>query len=188
MAFPFLGLISSTISFSKLAGGPASSLRRGGIVRGMPSVRYFLAFLSTAVVGARMQSDTAGAAQDRGRTVEELERELAEAHRREAATAEVLRVISRSLTEAKPVFDIIAASALQLVRAQYVRWSYDGELQHLVALDDSNPDVVEAIRRAFPRRLDDRYSTGRAILSRRPFRSLTCSRTRPMSSRASSKS
>ena len=114
-----------------------------------------------------MQSDTAGAAQDRGRTVEELERELAEAHRREAATAEVLRVISRSLTEAKPVFDIIAASALQLVRAQYVTVVlYDGELQHLVALNNSNPDVVEAIRRAFPRRLDDRYSTGRAILSR----------------------
>jgi two-component system, NtrC family, sensor kinase len=53
-------------------------------------------------------------------SVEELRRELDEAHRREAATAEVLRVISRSVSEAKPVFDIIAGSALRLVNAQYV--------------------------------------------------------------------
>ena len=50
-------------------------------------------------------------AQARGHTVEELQQELSEAHRREAATAEVLRVISRSLTETQPVFDIIATSA-----------------------------------------------------------------------------
>src|SRR5262245_58341573 len=116
-----------------------------------------------------MQSDTspAGPHQDGEPTIDELKRELAASHRREAATAEVLRVISRSLTEAQPVFDIIATSALQLVGAQYVGVVlYDGELQHLVALNNSNPEGIEAIRRAFPRRLDDRYSTGRAILSR----------------------
>ena len=48
---------------------------------------------------------TAGANHDRGRTVEELERELDEANRREAATADVLRVISKSPSDVQPVFE-----------------------------------------------------------------------------------
>jgi hypothetical protein len=44
---------------------------------------------------------TAGAHRDRGRTVEELERALTEAHRRVSATAEVLRVIGSSPTDVR---------------------------------------------------------------------------------------
>src|SRR5215813_5790152 len=46
---------------------------------------------------------TAGPDQDRARTVEELRRELNAAHRREAATAEVLRIISRSAFDLQSV-------------------------------------------------------------------------------------
>ena len=113
---------------------------------------------------------TSGVEQELGRKVEELTRELDEAHRREAATAEVLRVISRSMSEAKPVFDIIAASALRLVNAQYVGvMVYDGEVLHLAALHNSNPEAAEAIRRAHPRRPDDSSSAGRAIRFRGPI-------------------
>src|SRR5262245_885675 len=104
-----------------------------------------------------------------GRKVEELRRELDEAHRREAATAEVLRVISRFASDANPVFDIIAGSALRLVNAQYVGVVlYDGEVLHLAALHNSNPQAAEAIRRAHPRRPDDSSSVGRAIQFRGP--------------------
>src|SRR5262245_60989835 len=88
---------------------------------------------------------TSSVEQELGRKVEELRRELDEAHRREAATAEVLRVISRSVGEAKPVFDIIARSALGLVNAQHVGVVlYDGEVLELAALHNSNPEAAEA--------------------------------------------
>src|SRR5262245_18170245 len=94
-------------------------------------------------------------------------RELQESLEYQTAISNVLNVISRSPDRLQPVFENIAASALQLVSAQYVGIvAYDGELQHLVALDNSNPEGAEAIRRNFPRRLDDRFSTSRAILSR----------------------
>ena len=116
-----------------------------------------------------MQSEisTAGAAQDRGRTVEELERELSEAHRREAATAEVLKVIRSSPTDVQAVFDTIVRSAVLLCDAVYgsaVR--FDGKLMHLVAKYNYTPEVDRALREAFPMRPSLRMMSGRAILTR----------------------
>jgi len=89
---------------------------------------------------------------------------LGEALARQRATSEVLRAISHSHSDAHPVFDIIAASALRLCGADY-SWLalYDGELLHLFAVQNVNPEGGDAIRRAYPRRADDGTSAGRAV-------------------------
>src|SRR5437870_13424784 len=116
-----------------------------------------------------MQSEvsTAGADRDRVRTVEELERELSEAQRREAATAEVLRVISSSRTDVRPVFDMIVKSAVRLCDALFsVLFQFDGALIHSVAQHNFSPEALEASARVFPARPSRALGAGRAILER----------------------
>ena len=102
-----------------------------------------------------------------GRAVEELERELAEANRRAAATAEVLRVIRSSPTDVQPVFDTIVRSAVRLCDGLFgavVR--FDGELMHLAAYHNYTSEVLQTLQQMLPMRPDSRLVAGRAILTR----------------------
>src|SRR6476620_8415446 len=93
----------------------------------------------------------AGADQDLRRANERLERELAEAHRREVATAEVLRVIGSSPTDVQPVFDAIAASATRLCDGLYgVVFRFDGEIITVAADSAKSPRASAIIRSAYP--------------------------------------
>jgi GAF domain-containing protein len=85
----------------------------------------------------------------------------------QTATSEVLGIISRSPTDAQPVFDAIAASALRLCAAKWsVVTRFDGVQLHLAALHNlSDPEGVEAIRKIFPRSLSRGGPTDRAILT-----------------------
>jgi signal transduction histidine kinase/putative methionine-R-sulfoxide reductase with GAF domain len=120
-------------------------------------------------IGVVMPSEvsTAGADQDRGRTLEELERELSEAHRREAATAEVLRVIGSSPTNVQPVFDLIVRNAVRLCNGLFsTLFQFDGELIHQVAQHNYTPEALAVLHRTFPTRPTRDLWTGQAILER----------------------
>jgi signal transduction histidine kinase len=79
-----------------------------------------------------MPSETSTAYADQ--SVEELRRELAEAREQQAATAEILRVISNSPADPQRVFREIAASAARLCDAyDAVIRQVDGEVLRIVA-------------------------------------------------------
>ena len=97
--------------------------------------------------------------------------ELAEALEQQAATAEILRVISRSPADLQPVFDTILANALQLCEANwaFVVRHQDGWLS-LAARTDSTPEFAEYLARGFP--VDRETTVGRAALERKPVQVL----------------
>jgi len=96
------------------------------------------------------------------RQTRELARALAEAHAQQAATAEILRVISGSPTDIQPVFDAIAGSAARLCDAsEVVIRRVEGDLMSLAAHLGS----VGVIRSVIP--ISRRTVAGRAVLERR---------------------
>jgi len=96
----------------------------------------------------------------------ELEQKLAEALQQQAATSEVLRVISSSPTHIQLVFDMIAESARRLCDADFCGvFRFDGQLLHLVTLHGVTVDAAEVWRRAFPVAPDRGSAAGRSVLS-----------------------
>ena len=94
-----------------------------------------------------------------------LKRDLDEVLEQQAATAEVLRVIRRSPTDAQPVFDMIAESASRLCVAQFCFvYRFDGQLLHFVAHHSVSPEALEINRRAFPQPPSRKSVAARAIL------------------------
>ena len=94
--------------------------------------------------------------------------ELTEALDQQAATSDVLRVISSSPTAVQPVFDAIAASATRLCQGLYgLVFRYDGQEITLAAEYGSEPDRLPVIRSAYPRPPDRGSVAAQAILERR---------------------
>jgi len=100
--------------------------------------------------------------------VAQLTLELAEARERQAATAEVLSLISDSPTDLLPVFDRIVKHAARLCQsvlsAVYRR---DGEHVHLVAHDQFSAESVAAVRKAYPAPLTSQNLISVALRQRR---------------------
>ena len=96
----------------------------------------------------------------------ELEQRLAEALEQQAATGEILQVISSSPTDARPVFDAIVRSASRLCGGEHaIVTRYDGELLHLAAQHNPRPRAAEETEKLFPQRpRRDTSLSSRALL------------------------
>jgi signal transduction histidine kinase len=93
-------------------------------------------------------------------------RELQESLEYQTATSEVLDVISRSPTDAQPVFDTIAQSAARLCMAQYCHvFRFDGQLIHFVASHGLSPEARRVLRSSYPMSPGQGSAAARSIVS-----------------------
>src|SRR5688572_17226514 len=106
---------------------------------------------------------------DRETNVARLSRELSEALEQQAATAEILNVISNSPTDTQPVFDAIVQSGLKLFPGALVSVALRyGDMINAAAVAAPDPARVEAWRRTISRTpLARNYMHGAALLDRR---------------------
>ena len=95
--------------------------------------------------------------------VEHLGSALNEAQEQQAATSEILRVISRSPNDVQPVFDTVVESAVTLCNAEVALVTrFDGEWVHLVAMR-TDPVGADQQRRLYPARPSGATASLRAI-------------------------
>jgi two-component system, NtrC family, sensor kinase len=110
---------------------------------------------------------TEGSSAELRAEIEALRRSLGESLEQQTATADILRVISRSPTDVQPVFDMLARSARHLCNGEYcVVESFDGERLHFGASDGLSPEGLAAFQQALPRLVSDDNAAGRAVLRR----------------------
>jgi len=101
--------------------------------------------------------------------VARLSRELSKALEQQAATAEILNVISNSPTDTQPVFDAIVQSGLKLFPGALVSVALRyGDMINAAAVAAADPARVEAWRRTISGTpLARNYMHGAALLDRR---------------------
>ena len=101
--------------------------------------------------------------------LQESNRELTTALDQRTATAEVLRVIGSSPTDAQPVFEAIVSSARRLLGGfGGAVYRVAGDALHLAAYVSTNPSGDAALRSSFPRPLAVFSPPGEAIRRRAP--------------------
>src|SRR5262249_12518356 len=92
--------------------------------------------------------------------------ELRESLQQQTATSDVLKVISSSLNDLKPVFEIIGQRAEKLCDAQISAITIvDGDFIRLASINGVTKEGVEAVRRRYPLRRDAETVAARAIRS-----------------------
>jgi two-component system, NtrC family, sensor kinase len=85
----------------------------------------------------------------------------------QAATSEILRVISTSPADVKPVFETIVRNAVSLCGSLFANvFRFDGEFLHFVAGYNVGPSYVELLQAKYPIRPDFSQVSGRVLLTK----------------------
>jgi signal transduction histidine kinase len=121
---------------------------------------------SNAPTAARRRSPSAA---DLQKQLDQRTRERDEALEQQAATSEVLSVISSSPGELESVFRAILANATRLCEANFgILYQCDGNVFQPVALQDAVPAYGDYLRRE-PPRADPRHGLGRMFRTKQPI-------------------
>ena len=100
--------------------------------------------------------------------LEARNRDLTDALARQTATAEVLRVISRSQTDIQPVFAAILDCAVRLCAADRGSiFAVEGGQLVPDRADTEHPEAWAVIREVYPRAADTTSLVGRAVVEAR---------------------
>ena len=104
---------------------------------------------------------------------DQLRRELDEAREQQAATTDVLRIVSASSGEVKPVFDAILNKAVRICDAKFANLSlYDGEAFRAAAFHNVSPEYAEARLRQ-PWRPHPRSGGAKIVRTKQRYRLMT---------------
>ena len=155
-------------------GGPGVPMLREGIAIGvfMIARRPPRPFTDKQIELVTTFADQAVIAIENARLFDEVQartREVSEALEQQTATSEVLKVISSSPGELKPVFDALLANAVRICDAKFgVLFLMEGDAFRYVALHGAPPAFAEARRREPVTRVKPGTTIGRVAATKKP--------------------